>query len=69
MIRFIYDEFSGVLHVIGIDDSHKEDISIKRGNEAVSWDGLKEMIGLLCGLYLDERNLTDVEYSVSIKIN
>lgn len=68
MIRFIYDEFSGVLRV-NVDGSHKEDISIKRGNEAVSWDGLKEMIGVICGLYLDERNLTDVEYSVSIKIN
>lgn len=69
MIKFIYDEFSGALHVFDVDGSAKEDISIKRGKESVSWDALKEMIGLLCGLYLDERDLTDVEYSVSIKIN
>lgn len=69
MIKFIYNEYSGLLSVFGVDGSHIEDINIERGNEAVSWDGLKESIGFLCGLYLDERNLTDVEYSVSIRIH
>lgn len=69
MIKFIYDEDLGLLSVFDAEGSHIEDISIERGNETVSWDGLKESIGFLCGLYLDERNLTDVEYSVSIRIH
>lgn len=67
MIKFIYNEFSEILSVFGTDGSHIEDISVKRANDTISWAGIKEMIGQICGLYLDERDLTDVEYSVAIR--
>ena len=66
MIKFYYNVEEGRI-IVETDEVTSDEFSCEVGNKNISWQGLKEMVAEICGLYLDQRGLTDIEYMIFIR--
>ncbi len=71
MIRFIYSVDEKAIKVLKENDGLEPEIldilDVENATVNMTWLGLKEILACLCGYYLDEREMFDIEYQIYIR--